>query len=227
MMGASIKSLVNIYTYEAEDFEQQAIKIKKLFYQYKCKTVVIDATGLGIGLIDFMTKTQIDEETGMELPPFGVEGGSYEEALDQYRNINKMEGIEKHAMYLIKANAPLNTAAHANAQMQLSSGKIKFLIDERLASERLMSTREGQQISPSERAEYLIPFVQTSILKEQMVNLIGNNDGINIILKQANSKTKKDKFSAFEYGLYYIKEIDDNKKKRRKAGSFLEMMFFS
>ena len=33
--GAAIKSLVNIYTYDAEDFEQQAIKVKRLFYKYK------------------------------------------------------------------------------------------------------------------------------------------------------------------------------------------------
>jgi hypothetical protein len=32
-------------------------------------------------------------------------------------------------MYLVKANASLNTDAHANAQTQLSSGKVKFLID--------------------------------------------------------------------------------------------------
>ena len=31
------------------------------------------------------------------------------------------------------------------------------------------------------------------------------NEGINIILKQANRGIRKDKFSAFEYGLYYIK----------------------
>ncbi|MCI7206196.1 MAG: hypothetical protein MSA15_09445, partial [Clostridium sp.] len=35
--GASIKSLVNIFSIVAEDFEIQAIKIKKLFYKYKCR----------------------------------------------------------------------------------------------------------------------------------------------------------------------------------------------
>jgi hypothetical protein len=48
--------LVNLFSYEAEDFEEQAIKIKKLFYRYRARSAVIDANGLGIGLIDFMTK---------------------------------------------------------------------------------------------------------------------------------------------------------------------------
>ena len=30
VQGSALKTLVNLYTYEAEDFEEQAIKIKKL-----------------------------------------------------------------------------------------------------------------------------------------------------------------------------------------------------
>ena len=44
VQGAALKSLVNIYTYEAEDFQEQAIKVKKLFYKYKAKAVVIDGS---------------------------------------------------------------------------------------------------------------------------------------------------------------------------------------
>ena len=222
--GAAIKSLVNIYTYDAEDFEQQAIKIKKLFYKYKCRVAAIDANGLGVGFIDFMTKAQIDPETGDELPPFGVEGGTFDEVHEQYKKI-KGDNIEKDAMYLIKANAPINTEAHAYVQTQLSSGKIKLLIDEREASTKLMSTKVGQNMTPEQRAEYLMPFVQTSILKDQMLNLIESNEGVNIILKQNNNSIKKDKFSAFEYGLYYAK-LDEERKRKRKSHSIADMMFF-
>ena len=222
--GAAIKSLINIYTYDAEDFEQQAIKIKKLFYKYKCRVAAIDANGLGVGFIDFMTKAQIDPETGDELPPFGVEGGTFDEVHEQYKKI-KGDNIEKDAMYLIKANAPINTEAHAYVQTQLSSGKIKLLIDEREASTKLMSTKVGQNMTPEQRAEYLMPFVQTSILKDQMLNLIESNEGVNIILKQNNNSIKKDKFSAFEYGLYYAK-LDEERKRKRKSYSIADMMFF-
>jgi len=40
-----------------EHFEDQAIKLKKLFYKYKARRLVIDANGLGIGLIDYMVKS--------------------------------------------------------------------------------------------------------------------------------------------------------------------------
>ena len=210
-MGGAFKSLVNIYTFADEHFEDQAIKLKKLFYKYKAKRLVIDANGLGIGLVDYMVKSQIDPDTNDSYPDFGVYNDE-----DGYYKKYKTNVTEQEAMYLLKANAPINTEAHANAQTQLSSGKVKFLIDERVAKQKLMGTKVGQNMKPEERAEYLKPFTLTSILKEEMMNLREENEGVNIILKQANRGIRKDKFSAFEYGLYYIKFEEENKKRRKR-----------
>lgn len=215
LQGAALKTLVNLYSYEAEDFEQQAIHIKRLFYKYKARSVVIDANGLGIGLVDFMTKAQVDPESGDDLAPFGVEGGTNEDITEQYKKISG-PGVESNAMYLIKANLPINTEAHSYVQTQLLNGKIKFLIDETQAKVKLLSTKVGQTMSGDKRADYLKPFTLTTILKTQMLNLVEENEGANIILKQSSRGIPKDKFSAFEYGLYYIKQDEDRKKKRKK-----------
>ena len=225
VQGASLKTLVNIYTYDAEDFEVQAINLKRLYYKYKARIIALDANGLGIGLVDFMTKSQIDPETGDELPPFGVEGGTSEDTLELYKKVKGPE-VENDALYLIKANAPINTEAHTYVQTQLASGKIKLLIDEGQAKIKLMSTKAGQNMDNDKRAEQLKPFTLTTILREQMLNLVEENEGVNIILKQSNRGIKKDKFSAFEYGLYYIKQEEDRKKKKKKR-NISEMMFFS
>ena len=210
-MGGAFKSLVNIYTFSDEHFEDQAIKLKKLFYKYKAKRLVIDANGLGIGLVDYMVKSQIDPDTNDSFPDFGV----YNDDEGYYKKY-KTNMTEQEAMYLLKANAPINTEAHANAQTQLSSGKVKFLIDERVAKQKLLGTKVGQNMKPEERADYLKPFTLTSILKEEMMNLREENEGVNIILKQANRGIRKDKFSDFEYGLYYIKFEEENKKRRKR-----------
>lgn len=44
--GAALKSLVNIYTLSDMHFEDQAIQIKKLFYKYKARQIVLDGNGL-------------------------------------------------------------------------------------------------------------------------------------------------------------------------------------
>lgn len=172
-----------------------------------------------------MIKTQVDPETGDTLPPFGVEDGTTEDATAPYKKI-RGGGVEQNAMFLIKASAPINTEAYTYAQSQISSGRIKFLIDEQEAKVKLMSTKRGQSMSIDERNEYLVPFVETTILKEQMANLVQHNEGVNIILKQNSRGIKKDKFSAFIYGLLYIKRTEDHRRKR-KSRDLSDFMFFS
>ena len=224
-MGPAIKSLVNIYTLSDAHFEDQAKKLKRLYYKYKARRMVIDANGLGVGLIDYMVKPQNDVETGEHYPDFGVYGGTQDDAQEEYKKYHTNE-TEEDAMYLLKANAPINTEAHANAQTQLNAGKVKFLIDERIAKAKLLDTAAGKKMSPEKRAEYLKPFNLTSILKEELLNLREENEGINIILKQVNKGIRKDKFSSFEYGLYYIKLEEDSKKKKKKF-KITDMMFAS
>lgn len=49
-----------------------------------------------------------------------------------------------------------------------------------------------------------------------MANLREETEGANINLKQVNKRIRKDKFSAFEYGLYYLKLEEDRKKKKKR-----------
>ena len=167
--GAALKTLVNIYTWEAEHFGVQAINLKKLYYKYKARTIAIDANGLGAGLVDFMTTNQEDPETGEFLPNFGVCGATYDNWEQDFKKTRTAD-TELDAMYLIKANAPINTEAHSYVQSQLSSGKIKFLIDENQAKVKLMSTKMGQAMDNDKRADYLKPFTLTTILREQMLD---------------------------------------------------------
>ena len=172
-----------------------------------------------------MVKSQIDPDTGEVYPDFGVYGGTQADAAQEFKKY-RTDQCEQDAIYILKANAPINTEAHTYVQTQLSSGKIKLLIDETQAKVKLMSTKVGQNMSPEQRAETLYPFTMTTILREQMLNLVEENEGVNIILKQSNKGTKKDKFSAFEYGLYYVKQEEDRKKKR-KTRDLSKMTFFN
>ena len=220
VQGTSLKSLVMLYSYEDEHFENQAIYLKKLFYKYKARTLVIDANGLGIGLVDYMVKAQVDPETGEVLPDFGVindDEGFYK----KFRTGN----TELDAMYLIKANAPINTEAYAYCQGQMNSGKIKLLIDEQQAKIKLLSTKRGQEMDSAKRAIELQPFTLTTILREQMLNLVEENEGVNIILKRVSRSVPKDRFSAFIYGLYYIKLEEDRSRKKKKRGIAGLMLF--
>ena len=169
-----------------------------------------------------MVKGQ-ETEDGDFLPPFGIENDEEGVYKKYFRGVTE---LQKDAIFQIKANAPINTQAYSYAQTQLSSGKIKLLIDESEAKTRLMETKNGQNMSIDQRNDYLRPFVLTTVLRQQMLNLVEDNQGVNIILKQSSRSIKKDKFSAFIYGLYYIKQEQDRRRKRHTR-DFSKMQLFS
>lgn len=165
---------------------------------------------VGIGLMDYMVKTQTDQY-GDTYPPFMV----YNDDEKFYRKF-RTASSEDNAIYIIKANAPINTEAYSIVQTQLEGGKLKFLIEEKIAKNKLLGTRVGDLMSPEQRNEYLMPYELTSILKMEMLNLRQDNAGVNIILKQASKAIGHDKFSSLCYGLYYIKQEEEDKKRRHK-----------
>ena len=219
--GPAIKSVVNIYAWEDEHFENQAIRLKELYYKYNARRLVIDGNGLGIGLIDYMIKPQIIPSTGEVYPDFGI----YNDDEGYYKKY-RSDNCEDNAIYIVKAQAPLNTEAYSATQTALTSGKLKFLIDERTAKDKLMNTSAGKAMSPEKRREYLVPYVLTGLLRDEMLNLREENEGVNIILKPASKKIKKDKFSALAYGLYYIKQEEDSKRRKRNR-NFSEWKFYT
>lgn len=215
------KRIVNIYSFDEEHFGLQALKLKRLFQQYKCRVAVIDGNGLGAGLVDMLTMDTVDPDTGETLYNWGV----MNDEDNKYRNM-KTDDTINDAMYIMKANQVLNSEMYAYCQTEINSGRVNFLVDESIAKNKLLSQAQGKKMSQSQRADYLMPFVQTSILKDQMLNLVYENDGAHIILKQASKKIKKDKFSALIYGLYYCKLQEDSRSKKRKR-DISKFMFFN
>ena len=218
--GPAVKSLVCIYELMDAHFEDQAIWLKKMYYKYKARRLVIDGNGLGIGLIDYMVKSQTDQNDDY-YPPFGV----YNDVDNEYKKY-KTDDTELDAMYIIKANAPINTTAHANFQSQINTGKVRFLIDANTAKAKLMGTVKGSKMTPEERQAYLRPYDLTSVLRSEMLNLREENTGTNIILKQVNRGIPKDTFSSAEYALYYIR-VEEEDKKRKKKFNIADAMFMT
>ena len=218
-------TLVNLFVLgrqaEAKTFTQQAIDIKKLIQTYQPREVVIDTNGLGIGLADEMIRTQLDEN-GNELPAYGFFNS------DDYKKIQPKDAPQ--ILYSLKANGPLNSKIHSNAYSRINSGMVRFLISEQEARASLLATKTGQKMSTEERIKRLMPHELTTKLFEEMSNLRLRKNGLDIVLEQINPRFPKDKYSAFAYGLWRIKELEEeNYKKiaRRGNGKMRKLVFFT
>lgn len=173
-----------------------------------------------IGLADEMIRTQIDEN-GRELPAYGFFNN------DDYKKIQPKESVQ--ILFSLKANGPLNSKIHSNAYSRLNSGMVRFLISEQDARAELLSTKIGQKMSTVQRIQRLMPHELTTKLFEEMSNLRLRKNGLDIVLEQINSRFPKDKYSAFAYGLWRIKELEEENYKRvvRRSGKTRNLIFFT
>lgn len=168
-----------------------------------------------------MTREQTDQ-FGKVYPPYG------------FTNDTEMKKTQpKNAiciLYGIKANGQLNSLIHGNVYTRLNSGLVKFLIKEQEAKSALLSTKVGQKMSVEDRVKRLIPHEMTTRLFDEMANLrLKKTGGVDIVLEQINSRYPKDKYSAFAYGLWRIKELEEAafKKVRRRGDGERKLVFFT
>ena len=218
-------TLVNLFVLgrqaETKTFTQQAIDLKALIEIYQPREVVIDCNGLGVGLADEMIRTQLDE-SGNELPAYGFFNN------EDYKKIQPKDAPQ--ILYSLKANGPLNSKIHGNAYSRINSGMVRFLISEQDARTSLLATKVGQKMTTEERIKRLMPHELTTKLFEEMSNLRLRKNGLDIVLEQINPRFPKDKYSAFAYGLWRIKELEEeNYKKvvRRSGGQVRKLVFFT
>ena len=206
-------TLVNLYVLgreaQTKSFYQQVIDLKKIIRAFSPKEVVIDTNGLGIGFGDEMIRQQQDE-FGEVYEPLGF--------INDEDFIKIQPKDAPRILYGLKANGPLNSKIHGNAYTRLNSGLVRFLIKEQEAKSALLATKQGQKMSVYQRVKRLMPHEMTTKLFEEMANLRLKRTGVSldITLEQINPRYPKDKYSAFAYGLWRIKEIEEEQAKRRR-----------
>ena len=214
--GKHYATLVNLYVLgrqaETKTFHRQVIDLKKIIRKFNPLEVVIDTNGLGIGFADEMIREQVDE-FGNIYEPLGFKND------EDFLKVQPKDA--RCILYGIKANGPLNSKIHGNAYTRLNGGMVRFLIKEQEAKNALLSTKVGQKMTVQQRVQRLMPHEMTTKLFEEMANLRLRRTGatLDIVLEQINPRYPKDKYSAFAYGLWRIKEIEEelNKKRRRRS----------
>lgn len=206
---------------KTKTFTQQAIDIKKLIELYNPREVVIDTNGLGIGLAEEMIKTQYDNQ-GNLMPAYGFFNN------DDFKKIQPREAPQ--ILFSMKANGPLNSKIHSNAYSRINSGMVRFLITEQEARNALLATKLGQKMDIKKRIARILPHELTTKLFDEMANLRLKHNGVDIVLEQINARFPKDKYSSLAYGLWRIKELEEEhyvKNKKYQNKKRRQLVFFT
>lgn len=198
---------------------QQAARIKELNELYQPRDIVVDANGIGHGLVDELVLPSVGPK-GQQYGPLYVSNDP-----DNY----PVPRGQKAIVYNIKATAQLNNEIYSNLYVQFNSGNVSLLANERIAKEKLLSTKKGQRMNLYQREKFLLPYIMTSRLIDEINNLKLKPTGAanQLAVEQISTRINKDRVSAISYALFRIKQYEDKAIRRAKRGGAGQMMFFS
>lgn len=174
------------------NFKAQAQEIMRIKNRYDARAVVVDANGLGAGVVDELVNEQLDTNTG--------------EFLGCYKTINVEMDSEsddaEEVLYALKSSG-INSEIIINFIDYINSQKLALL------------ERKPGLVYEVEENKYLedeyLAHIQTDLLIDEIANLkLKQMTTGKYTVEQVTRKIDKDRWAALAYGLYYIKNYCDD-----------------
>lgn len=211
-----IDNIVYIDTQEGLTTEELGLMVMRFFYQYDCDYLVIDSNGVGLGVLDFCMSDRFD-------PMYSQSYG----ALDCKNNPDmsdrcKVKGAPK-VIYSIKANAKTNNDMCLALRSGFQNGYINLLISDTNIEDKVSKIRGYKSLSENEQSRLRLPYIQTSFLINELINLTHDNSN-GLIKVREKSGMRKDRYSSLEYGYYVIQELSKDLKPKTENTNILSLM---
>ena len=214
--GSFTSNYVYLETFEGLTTDELGITIMRYFYKYQCTDLVLDCQGNGLGVFDFLVKDQYDPDTGETYKAMTSCNNPEMAERCRVKNANKV-------VWCIKANSDFNSNAATNLRAAIQNGAINFLIGEFSAEDVIKKIPGYKTMSQTEQASLQLPYVQTSLAINEMINLeheIANNK---VKLKE-KSGMRKDRYSSLLYNNAVVQTISNQIKPKNVEQDILKML---
>jgi hypothetical protein len=208
-----INNIVYLETHEGLTTDELGILVMRMFYMYNCTDLVLDCAGQGLGVYDAIIKDTYDAEYGVTYDAMTCVNDKDMADRCKVKTANKV-------IWSIKANATFNTQAAFNLRAAFQNNKINLLISDFEAEEAVKKIRGYNSMSPKEQAQVKAPFLQTSFMVNELINLEHEVKGTNVKIKE-RSGMRKDRFSSLEYNIYVSQELAIKLKPKKQNSSSL------
>lgn len=207
--GRYTNNIVYGDTFEGMHTEDQALIIRKLYDEFSCDYIVLDCTGLGLGVYDALVRDMVDPDTGEIYP-----------ALSCCNNQEMAErctvrGAEK-AIWAIKGSPQLNSECAVLLREGFRSGKIRLLVTEYDAESILPEIKGYNSLSVAEKVKVQMPYIHTTLLVNELVNLQHEESGGRVRVFE-RSGMRKDRYSSLSYNYYVSTQLESKISRSRKA----------
>lgn len=212
-----INNIVYLETHEGLTTDELGVLVMRMFYMYNCTDLVLDCAGQGLGVYDTIIKDVYDAEYGVTYDAMTCINDKDMADRCKVKTANKV-------IWSIKANATFNTQAAFNLRAAFQNNKINLLVSDFEADEAVKKIRGYNSMTPKEQAQVKAPFLQTSLMINELINLEHEVKGTNVKIKE-RSGMRKDRFSSLEYNIYVAQELAIKlKPKKQNTSSLADML---
>lgn len=189
--------------------DDQALLIRKLFDEYNCDYLVLDTSGLGLGVYDCLSRDIVDPETGEMYPAISCCNNAEMAARCT------VIGAEK-VIWAIKASAQFNSDCAFLLREAFRSGRIRLLASEYDAEESLGELRGYSSLSPAERMQLQLPYIHTTLLIDELTKLQHEESGGKVKIYEKTGM-RKDRYSSLSYNYYVAIQIESKLNKKQSV----------
>ena len=208
--GDYVKEVVNIFSMEGQHDTWQAKFLKQKVKEFKARILVVDANGLGSGVVDQLI---LDLNDGN--PPYKVVNDD-KGIWTKYESDNGIPMV-----FALKAqNKDTRNSDMINHFMQVFNKLNVGLLKSKHEGIKELEKKLKRRIKESEElANAEIPYILTDNLCEEIMNLTYKQAGTETKIERVSRSIPKDKFSALMYGLYWV-YLEEKKNKISKKQKF-------
>ena len=208
--GDYVKEVVNIFSMEGQHDTWQAKFLKQKVKEFKARILVVDANGLGSGVVDQLI---LDLNDGN--PPYKVVNDD-KGIWTKYESDNGIPMV-----FALKAqNKDTRNSDMINHFMQVFNKLNVGLLKSKHEGIKELEKKLKRRIKESEElANAEIPYILTDNLCEEIMNLTYKQAGAETKIERVSRAIPKDKFSALLYGLYWV-YLEEKKNKISKKQKF-------
>lgn len=210
-------NIVYLESYEGLTTDELGIIVMRMFYKYRCTKLVLDSNGIGLGVFDFIIKDQFDPQTGETYKAMTCINDDEMASRCKIKDANKV-------IYSIKATAQFNNEMCILLRSGFQNGKINLLVHELVGNDVLKNDIKGfNRLTPQQQAMYKIPYLQTSLMINELINLEHEVKNGNIKISE-QSGMRKDRYSSLGYNYWVINQIMRKKKPKKDTSGLANML---
>lgn len=204
--GKYISNIMYTENNEGLRTDTQAIQIRKLFEDFACDYLVIDAKGLGIGVLDLLMSDLYDPNTGITYSALSCCNNS--EIASRCTSPNAPKVI-----WAVQGSADFNSQCALGLRECFKQGTIRLLTSEYDADDAFSEIKGYGSLTPTDELTLKLPYIHTSLLVNELINLEYETKN-NVIKVKEKPGMRKDRYSSLSYNIYVAKQIEKERAKR-------------